>query len=137
MTVVVRPSARTARTGLSLPPQANGAKLALASLLEQASNFRRTSMTTATATKTAIPTGTWAVDPAHSSVGFQVKHMGIATVRGHFAEFGGTLEIGEDPSSIRAWHRRGRFGEHERRRAGHAPALGRLLRRRAVPPDQL
>jgi polyisoprenoid-binding protein YceI len=60
-------------------------------------------MTTATATKTAIPTGTWAVDPAHSSVGFQVKHLGIATVRGHFAEFGGTLEIGEDPSSIRAY----------------------------------
>jgi polyisoprenoid-binding protein YceI len=46
-------------------------------------------------TTTAIPTGTWAVDPAHSSVEFQVKHMGIATVRGAFREFAGALEIGE------------------------------------------
>jgi polyisoprenoid-binding protein YceI len=53
-------------------------------------------MTTATATQARIPTGTWAVDPAHSSVGFQVKHLGIATVRGHFEKFHGTLEIGDD-----------------------------------------
>ena len=53
----------------------------------------------ATETVTVIPTGTWAIDPAHSSVGFQVKHMGIATVRGTFGEFEGTVEIGEDLSS--------------------------------------
>ena len=53
----------------------------------------------ATETVTVIPTGTWAIDPAHSSVGFQVKHMGIATVRGTFGEFEGILEIGEDLSS--------------------------------------
>ncbi|HEY6780804.1 MAG TPA: YceI family protein [Thermoleophilaceae bacterium] len=46
----------------------------------------------------AVPTGTWAVDSAHSSVGFQVKHLGIATVRGHFAEFEGTLTVAEDGS---------------------------------------
>ena len=33
-------------------------------------------------TPTVIPVGTWSVDPAHSKVGFAVKHMGIATVRG-------------------------------------------------------
>jgi polyisoprenoid-binding protein YceI len=43
-----------------------------------------------------IPTGTWTVDPTHSTVGFAVKHMGIANVRGKFTEFGGTLEVGED-----------------------------------------
>ena len=56
---------------------------------------------TTTATTTQIPTGTWAVDPGHSSVGFAVKHMGIATVRGTFGEFEGTLEIGEN--GARAW----------------------------------
>jgi polyisoprenoid-binding protein YceI len=54
-------------------------------------------MTTATITSlTAVPTGTWTVDPAHSRVEFSVKHLGIATVRGSFNEFEGTLEIGED-----------------------------------------
>ena len=46
-------------------------------------------------TSTAVPTGTWSVDPAHSKVGFAVKHMGIATVRGVFRDFSGTLEIGD------------------------------------------
>ncbi len=49
-----------------------------------------------TATITApIQTGTWNVDPAHSKVGFSVKHMGISNVRGEFTEFEGVLEIGE------------------------------------------
>lgn len=56
-------------------------------------------MTTATTTtETLVPTGTWAVDPAHSRVEFRVKHLGIATVRGNFGEFEGALEFGEDGS---------------------------------------
>jgi polyisoprenoid-binding protein YceI len=43
-----------------------------------------------------VPAGTWKVDPAHSSVAFEVKHMMISTVRGHFREFEGTLEAAED-----------------------------------------
>jgi polyisoprenoid-binding protein YceI len=39
-----------------------------------------------------IPTGVYNVDPAHSNVGFEVKHMGIATVRGTFHTFQGTVE---------------------------------------------
>jgi len=58
--------------------------------------------TTSTTTATIVPTGTWAIDPAHSKVGFAVKHMGIATVRGGFAQFEGTLEVGEDLGSLRA-----------------------------------
>jgi polyisoprenoid-binding protein YceI len=42
------------------------------------------------------PAGTWKVDPTHSSVGFEVKHMMISTVRGHFRVFDGTLEAAED-----------------------------------------
>jgi polyisoprenoid-binding protein YceI len=45
------------------------------------------------AAATALPTGTWQVDKVHSSVEFQVKHLGIATVKGQFTEFAGTLEV--------------------------------------------
>ena len=45
--------------------------------------------------RSIAPAGTWRVDPSHSSVGFSVRHMMIATVRGRFAEFDGTLEIDE------------------------------------------
>jgi polyisoprenoid-binding protein YceI len=48
--------------------------------------------------ETSLPTGTWKVDPVHSSVEFHVKHLGIATVKGQFTEFEGTLEVGPDGS---------------------------------------
>lgn len=59
-------------------------------------------MTTAVASP-ALKTGTWTVDTAHSKVGFAVKHMGVSTVRGEFGEFEGTLEIGDDLGSARAY----------------------------------
>jgi len=55
----------------------------------------------ATATKTPLPTGTWKVDPVHSSVEFHVKHLGIATVKGVFKDFEGTLEVG--PEGVSAY----------------------------------
>jgi len=54
-------------------------------------------------TTTAVPTGTWNVDPAHSSVEFAVKHLGIANVRGRFTRFEGTLELGEAPTTAKAY----------------------------------
>ena len=42
------------------------------------------------------------LDATHSTVGFAVKHMGIANVRGQFAEFEGTLEVDEDLASSSA-----------------------------------
>jgi polyisoprenoid-binding protein YceI len=61
-------------------------------------------MSTATApaplATTPLPAGTWTVDPIHSSVEFHVKHLGIATVKGQFNEFEGTLEV--DGDSARA-----------------------------------
>jgi polyisoprenoid-binding protein YceI len=50
-----------------------------------------------------VPTGTWYVDPAHSSVEFEIKHMMIATVRGRFREFEGTLIAAEDIADSRAY----------------------------------
>jgi polyisoprenoid-binding protein YceI len=49
----------------------------------------------------ALAEGTWTVDPSHSSVEFQVKHMGIATVKGFFSEFEGKLEVADD-GAVRA-----------------------------------
>jgi polyisoprenoid-binding protein YceI len=45
--------------------------------------------------RTAIPTGIWKSDPVHSSVGFAVKHMVVATFRGAFTDFDVTL-VNED-----------------------------------------
>jgi polyisoprenoid-binding protein YceI len=50
-----------------------------------------------------VPTGTWSIDPIHSSIGFEVKHMMISTVRGHFRQFEGTLEAAEDYHDSRVW----------------------------------
>jgi polyisoprenoid-binding protein YceI len=49
-----------------------------------------------TTTPVTIPAGTYNVDPSHSSVGFEVKHMGIATVHGQFRTFEGTLDATGD-----------------------------------------
>ena len=51
-----------------------------------------------------VPAGTWRADRDHTSVAFEVKHLMIATVRGRFSEFEGTLEAAEDdPSNSHAW----------------------------------
>jgi polyisoprenoid-binding protein YceI len=61
--------------------------------------------TTSTLSRIGIPTGTWKVDKAHSRLGFAVKHLGLATVRGQFLEFEGALEVGEDLADSRAYGR--------------------------------
>lgn len=43
-----------------------------------------------------LPTGTWQLDKVHSSAGFAVKHMVVATFRGRFEEFDATLEVPEE-----------------------------------------
>ena len=50
-------------------------------------------MTTTTGTTLQQTTGTWALDPSHTRVGFSAKHAMVATVRGQFNEFGGTLTL--------------------------------------------
>jgi polyisoprenoid-binding protein YceI len=34
----------------------------------------------------------WVIDPPHTTVGFRARHMGLATVRGQFTRFTGTVE---------------------------------------------
>lgn len=43
-----------------------------------------------------IPTGTFAIDAAHSEVGFIVRHSGIAKVRGRFTDFSGSFTVAEN-----------------------------------------
>lgn len=37
--------------------------------------------------------GTWVIDPTHSRLGFETRHAVITKVRGHFADFEGTVTI--------------------------------------------
>jgi polyisoprenoid-binding protein YceI len=39
-----------------------------------------------------VPTGAWALDPTHSTVGFAVTYMGVAPFEGVFREFEATLD---------------------------------------------
>jgi polyisoprenoid-binding protein YceI len=41
--------------------------------------------------------GKWEIDPSHSLVGFSVKHLMVAKVRGRFGSFAGTIAIGDRP----------------------------------------
>jgi polyisoprenoid-binding protein YceI len=56
---------------------------------------------------TAFPaelTGTWEIDPMHSTVGFAVKHAMVSTTRGHFAGFtGGATIDAENPEKSTLW----------------------------------
>ena len=41
-----------------------------------------------------IPTGTWGLDPVHSSIGFAVRYSGVGTFRGTFDDFDTNLVDG-------------------------------------------
>jgi len=43
---------------------------------------------------TQIPTGTWTLDPVHSTIGFAVSYAGVGTFRGTFADFDAKLVDG-------------------------------------------
>jgi polyisoprenoid-binding protein YceI len=49
------------------------------------------------ATITQPKVGTYAIDPAHTEVGFVARHLVGTKVRGRFAEFSGTFTVAENP----------------------------------------
>ena len=55
-------------------------------------------MSTTETTEPTLHTGTWVVEPAHSEVGFTVRHLGLSKVRGRFNRFTPTAEI-SDPTT--------------------------------------
>lgn len=44
----------------------------------------------------ALSTGTWAIDPTHSSISFSVRHLMVSKVRGSFESFSGAIVVSED-----------------------------------------
>lgn len=52
-------------------------------------------MSTETISKQAVPSGTWVVDPVHSSANFAVKHNGVTTFRSGFERYEARLAGGE------------------------------------------
>ena len=56
---------------------------------------------TQTETSTLIPTGTWTVDPVHSSIRFDVVDTDsmMKSISGRFTDFEGTVEGGEEQSA--------------------------------------
>ena len=54
-------------------------------------------------TDLAATTGTWELDPTHSTIGFVARHAMVAKVRGGFSDFTGTLTLdGSDPAKSSA-----------------------------------
>ena len=54
-------------------------------------------------TDLAATTGTWEIDPPHSTIGFVARHAMVAKVRGGFSEFTGSLTLdGADPAKSSA-----------------------------------
>jgi polyisoprenoid-binding protein YceI len=51
-------------------------------------------MSTQSVSTLSLPVGTYTVDPSHSGVFFQVRHLGLANVRGSFKTFDATLAMG-------------------------------------------
>ena len=48
-------------------------------------------------------TGEWVIDPSHSYIGFQARHLVVAKVRGKFTDFEGRFILdGENPSQSTA-----------------------------------
>jgi polyisoprenoid-binding protein YceI len=49
-------------------------------------------------TKKLAPAGTWAADPVHSNVSFEVLYSGVNNFRGSFTDFQAVLAGGEEPT---------------------------------------
>ncbi|MGE3961160.1 MAG: YceI family protein [Dehalococcoidia bacterium] len=67
-------------------------------------------------------TGTWTLDKQHTDVSFSVKHMMVATVKGHFADVDAEIEIDEvqpEASRVRATIAAGSLSTRNAERDGH------------------
>ena len=76
-------------------------------------------MSTSTITTTSIPAGTYTIDPSHSSIEFTVKHMGLATVRGQFTEFEGSIESDGERASVTGTVQASSVTTHNQQRDEH------------------
>ncbi|HQX11928.1 MAG TPA: YceI family protein [Thermoflexales bacterium] len=64
----------------------------------------------------------WMIDPSHTRVQFSARHMMIATVRGEFKEFGGTVEFDEtkpEATKVAVEIKTGSVDSKDAKRDGH------------------
>ncbi len=70
--------------------------------MNQLSRFALTSAAMLMVAPLVAQSSTWTIDPAHSGIEFQIKHLGVSTVRGSFAGVTGT--VAWDDKNIAASH---------------------------------
>jgi len=65
--------------------------------------------------------GTWEIDPSHSQVGFTVRHLMVAKVRGQFNGFDGAIDIASRPedSSVTVTIDAASIDTHDEKRDAH------------------
>jgi len=80
-----------------------------------------TNTTNTTSSTPTIPAGRWTIDPAHSEVGFAVRHLGLSRVRGQFREFSGSVESNGhlDESKVSATIKLASVDTNNEQRDGH------------------
>jgi len=64
----------------------------------------------------------WKIDPAHSQIGFSIRHMMISNVSGRFENFSGTVEFDEEEltrSSVNVQIEAASINTREPKRDGH------------------
>jgi polyisoprenoid-binding protein YceI len=54
-----------------------------------------TTTTTTSSSSLPLAPGHWALDAAHSSISFSIRHLGVSKVRGRFTRFDADIVIGE------------------------------------------
>jgi polyisoprenoid-binding protein YceI len=69
----------------------------------------------------ALTPGVWTIDNSHTNIGFSVRHLMVAKVRGRFAEFDGTVTIAEDrlQSTVQATVNAASIDTRDEGRDGH------------------
>jgi polyisoprenoid-binding protein YceI len=65
--------------------------------------------------------GTYGIDVSHSHVGFSVRHAMVSKTKGQFADWSGSLTIGEDPldSSVEVEIQMASIDTRDEKRDGH------------------
>lgn len=70
---------------------------------------------------TLPPPGPWTIDPVHSSIDVSARHLGFASIRGRFTDFGGRIEVAEpfEGSSVHAQIQAGSIDTGNKMRDDH------------------
>lgn len=66
-----------------------------------------------------LTTGTWAIDPSHSEVGFTVRHLMVSKVRGSLSGVAGAIVVGEDGVTVNATIDAATINTRDENRDGH------------------